>query len=153
MAILYDAEINDEPNILPMRIDLLECFDDRWFAVVPKATSNGTQYVIHILSTKAAEIWPDYHNAVVHRLHPRSFPYLFARFAWAIFGRIKGWINAGAQRDVIRAHVDPKGYTRYKTERISGPQLQILYGDGWAGATTDHESIYEDGTSSEGSLS
>ncbi|KAL7627754.1 hypothetical protein AAE478_001949 [Parahypoxylon ruwenzoriense] len=131
------GDIDNAANILPLRRDLHKCFDDRWFAIVPKIFEAGTsvgvttsspQYVTHILSNEAAELWPTYHHTIVQSLHNSSRPYLFARFAWAILLRVKPYITAGIPRDVTRVYINnDERKTEYKAERLSGPQLERLY--------------------------
>ncbi len=50
-------------NTIPLRRDIHRCFDQRWFAIVPKPyqSQKAPQFVTHILTTKAADLWPDYH--------------------------------------------------------------------------------------------
>lgn len=38
----------------------------------------------HILSRKAAGLWPDCHNIIPRSLNEETRPYLFADFAWTI---------------------------------------------------------------------
>ncbi|KAL7781692.1 hypothetical protein V8C37DRAFT_398130 [Trichoderma ceciliae] len=141
----YGGGIDNEANILRMRKDLHNCFDNRWFAIVPKTTLNGAQYVTHILPKKAAEIWPTYHNVGIQLLPTESRPYLFARFAWAILLQVKAWITIGIPRNVIRVQVDKeKGTFEYKMESIAGPQLQFLYGGGGSKAATPMKRKYQD---------
>ncbi|KAH0530679.1 hypothetical protein TsFJ059_005279 [Trichoderma semiorbis] len=132
---VYGGDINDPANILPVRKDLHKCFDDRWFAIVPKMTSDGTQFVTHILSKDAAELWPTYHNITIQ--HPSNRNYLFARFAWAIFQQVKLFIIQGGKREIIRLQLDTDtGAINYKQESMSGPQLQNLFGGGGSRSAT-----------------
>jgi hypothetical protein len=85
-------------NRVPLRPDMHGSFDKRWFAIVPKATvteggGQTFQYVTHILSDCAAELWPEYHNTLVQYIDQRSRPYLLARFAWAILLNVKPFVT------------------------------------------------------------
>lgn len=132
---VYGGDINDPANILPVRKDLHKCFDDRWFAIVPKMTSDGTQFVTHILSKDAAELWPTHHNIIIQ--HPSNRNYFFARFAWAIFQQVKLFIIRGGKREIIRLQLDTDtGAINYKQESMSGPQLQNLFGGGGSRSAT-----------------
>ncbi len=130
-------DIDDQYNILPLRVDIHKYFDKRLFVIVPKPTSSGLQYTTHVLSNVAAEIWPEHHNILVNSLDPAAQPFLFARFAWAIIFSVKAFITAGTPRHVVRLHTssDPqKGeiFRQYKSERLSGPELYKAYGGGGA---------------------
>jgi hypothetical protein len=135
---MYGGDIDCVENTLPLGKSLDKCFEDRWFAVVPKLTPSGIQFVTHILSKEAVEIWPTYQNVIVRGVGFPSIPYLFARFAWAILHHVETrFVNQGFPRHVIRIHVDEKeGYVEYKQELMSGIQLQGLYGDGGSSSAT-----------------
>ncbi|UKZ72268.1 uncharacterized protein TrAtP1_013210 [Trichoderma atroviride] len=135
---VYGGDINCKENILPLRKDLHKCFDDRWFAIVPKLTTGGTQYVSHILARQASELWPTYQNLIIRGLTSASKPYLFARFAWAVLLRVKPFVTQGFQRHVIRVHVDnnESSLVEYKEEIMTGIQLQAHYGGGGSKAAT-----------------
>jgi len=137
-AILND--INNLINIAPLKADLHKCFDDRWFAIVPKViettTSHSPQYVTHILRMQAAELWPAYHNITIQHLDKMARPYLFARFAWAILLQVKPFITSGFSRYVIRISTSDEDKIEYKQEHLSGLQLQNYYGGGGSQAAT-----------------
>jgi HNH endonuclease len=125
----------DEPaNILPLKVDLHRCFDKRWFAIIPKSmeisASCSSQYVTHILSKEAAELWPIYHNTLVQYLDENAHYYLFARFAWAILLQVKPFIIAGFSRHVIRIQMSGEDKITRKEEFLSGSQLKAYYGGG-----------------------
>ncbi|EHK45280.1 hypothetical protein TRIATDRAFT_167130, partial [Trichoderma atroviride IMI 206040] len=123
--------IDDINNIILLRKDLHKCFDDRWFAIVPKKDPEGSDlYVTHILSSSAAQMWPTYHNVVVNQLSIESKAYVFARFAWAILLRTKQFVTRNVARQVIRRYINDEGEFEYKDERASGPLLKQLYGGG-----------------------
>ncbi|KAL7624887.1 hypothetical protein AAE478_004101 [Parahypoxylon ruwenzoriense] len=100
-------EIDNEVNTIPLKSDVHDIFDNRWFAIVPKTADSGTpQYVSHILSPSAAEFWPSQHNILIKSLYPDSRPYLFARFAWAILLQVKDFICEGLERRVVQVCMD-----------------------------------------------
>lgn len=94
------------------------------------------QYVTHIISRSAAELWPTYHTTLVESLHSDSRAYLFARFAWAILFRIKLFVTAGRHRHVIRLYRDQTGVIEYKTEYCTGTELQNADGGGGSKTAT-----------------
>jgi hypothetical protein len=125
----YDRGIDNPANILPLRSDLYSIFDDRMFVIVPKRS----QYVTHFLESSAANYWPIHHNAIVRNLIKQSYPYLFARFAWAILFAMKQFVLVGIQRSVVQVVPAPApavdGYVT-KVEKLSGAQLLSKYGGG-----------------------
>ncbi|KAK4162842.1 hypothetical protein QBC43DRAFT_355534 [Cladorrhinum sp. PSN259] len=135
-------DIDNEANLLPLRKDIHYAFDARWFVIVPKMVTTDSspqasyQYVTHIISVSAAELWPTYHNTIVESIHSRSRAYLFARFAWAILLRVKLFVIAGEPRHVIRVARTPAGRKEYKTEHCSGAELENAYGGGGSRAAT-----------------
>lgn len=139
---LYGEDLGDIDgpfNLVPLRSDIHKCFDNRWFAIVPKVTgtevatttTSSPQYVTHIFSSRASEYWPTYHNTRVQCLKTHSPPYIFARFAWTVLLHVKPFINSGDSRHIIRLHVssDAEG-TRMerKAEFLSGAELKNSYG-------------------------
>ncbi|KAK1762932.1 hypothetical protein QBC33DRAFT_480697 [Phialemonium atrogriseum] len=125
-------------NIIPLRRDIHRCFDKRWFAIVPKPYPSHdpslpgftTQYVTHLLTAEAAEIWPEQHYVSPNNLHEECTPYLFARFAWAILLQVKPFITSGKDRVVIYVD-DPKAEDRvFKTGWLKGAELNRRYGGG-----------------------
>ena len=140
----YGASIDDSLNMVHLRYDLHRCFDNRWFAIIPKfagtvaqSAENTThilapeaaEYTTHILAREAAELWPTYHDTIVDYLPSSCHPYLFARFAWAVIMRVKHFIVQGTTRQVIRVH-NGDGTQEYRSEKITGAQLKLDYGGG-----------------------
>ncbi|KAK4246086.1 hypothetical protein C7999DRAFT_42400 [Corynascus novoguineensis] len=136
------SDIDNRANILPLRKNIHYSFDARWFVIIPRiVTTNSSlqpspQYVTHIISPNAAELWPTYHTTLVGSLYTKSYAYLFARFAWAILHRIKLFVIAGRRRHVIRISRDEAGNIEYKTEYCTGTELENLYGSGGSKAAT-----------------
>jgi hypothetical protein len=130
--------IDNQANILPLRKDIRHCFDRRWFVIVPKIyrtetetrTAPSSQYVTHIISREAKELWPVYHNVIVETQPDHSRAYLFAHFAWAILSGVKFFVIQGDPRLVIRLHKDENGKIEYKAENCTGKVLQSQYGGG-----------------------
>ncbi|KAK3363953.1 hypothetical protein B0T25DRAFT_56175 [Lasiosphaeria hispida] len=128
-------DIDNKANILPLRKDIYWAFDARWFVIVPRMVTTDSsvpaapQYVTHIISRAAAELWPAYHLTIAESIQDECRAYLFARFAWAILFRVKLFVTAGETRNVIRI-VRISGTRSYKTERCSGAELESAYGGG-----------------------
>lgn len=126
--------IHDSANILPLRRDLHACFDSRLFVIFPKAftaTPGSPQYVVYFIQQNeiAAEYWSSTHHCLVQNLSPRSRPYLFARFAWAILFHVKQFITVGYERRVV-IRIDKPGTTECEEKVLSGEQLIAAYGSG-----------------------
>lgn len=111
-----------------------------------------SQYVSHIFSLHADELWSTCHNTIVQHLHDDSRPYLFARFAWTVLLYVKPFITEGFSRRVIR--IQPKSEDqkiKREEESLSGVELKALYGDEGskpAGSVADDDEnsmeLYED---------
>jgi hypothetical protein len=135
-------DIDNGANILLLRKDIHYSFDTPWFVIVPRiVTTNSSlapslQYVTHIISRDAAELWPAYHLALVESLPTDSRAYLFARFAWAILFQVKLFVIAGRRRHVIRVSRDEAGDVKYETESCTGTELENAYGGGGSKSAT-----------------
>ncbi|KAL2192915.1 hypothetical protein P885DRAFT_72655 [Corynascus similis CBS 632.67] len=111
------SDIDNRANILPLRKDIHYAFDARWFVIIPRiVTTNPSlqpspQYVTHIISPNAAELWPTYHTTLL-------------------------FVIAGRRRHVIRISRDEAGNIEYKTEYCTGTELENLYGSGGSKAAT-----------------
>ncbi|KAK4146081.1 uncharacterized protein C8A04DRAFT_35347 [Dichotomopilus funicola] len=135
-------DIDNRANILPLRKDIHYSFDARWFVIVPRmVTTNSSlmpslQYVTHIISRDAAELWPAYHLALVESLRTDSRAYLFARFAWAILFQVKLFVTAGRRRHVIQVSRDEAGDAKYEAKFRTGTELEKAYGGGGSKTAT-----------------
>lgn len=126
--------IDNQANMLNLISHIHRAFDNRWLAIVPKVSgvSSTPQYVSHILSSDATELWPTSQNKLVQYTRRLSRPYLFARFAWSVLLSVKHFITSGFTRKVIRVHIeDNEGSesVKYKSVFVSGQQLVECYGD------------------------
>jgi len=126
--------VNNDLNILPLKKDIHHCFDNMWFAFVPRKVQavdrdSGTQYVSYILTNAATELWPEYHNIIVDHPSGDPSPFLFARFAYTVILGVKDWILRGKQRSVMQLTVD-QDVCKYIEKRVSGDELQKEYGGG-----------------------
>ncbi len=88
-----DPAIDDPANALLLRADLHRAFDKLQFIFIPKA--NGV-LVTHALGS-AIELRNLYHNATLHQVGAGP-QFLFARFAWAIFPFLRGFLQRGQYR-------------------------------------------------------
>ena len=128
---------------LPLRADLYICFDNRLFAIVPKAIGATTaRYVTHILLGEAAELWPLFHNTLVQYLAGGASPYLFARFAWAIIQQVKPFVVAGYDRHVFKVRIMRDGGV--------GRELKDDYGGGGSRSATSSRKRSKPGSKAEG---
>ncbi|KAK0717219.1 hypothetical protein B0T26DRAFT_709119 [Lasiosphaeria miniovina] len=136
------GDINNQGNLLPLRKDIHYSFNARWFVIVPRIVTIDSslhpslQYVTHIISESAAEVWATYHTTLVESLHDQSRAYLFARFAWAILFRAKLFVIAGQRRHVIRVSRDADGKIEHKTMSCTGIELRNAYGGGGSKTAT-----------------
>ncbi|KAK2793536.1 hypothetical protein FQN52_001122 [Onygenales sp. PD_12] len=139
------GDIDNAANTIPLTPSIHRCFDKRWLVLIPKPSNTEaggtppTEFVTHILSESAAELWCDYHNSIVGDLDEHSRPYLFARFGWAVLLGVKPFITCGLPRNVIQLHTstDASGEVErqeYKDEILRGAELLSKYGGGGGGS-------------------
>ncbi|RKK79589.1 hypothetical protein BFJ71_g16173 [Fusarium oxysporum] len=78
-------------NICRLHKDLLKDFNCRAFALVPKMSRHGYRLVAHYLSTSDDLLYPAnvFHNQEAYQLERYTVEYLYARFAYTIFGLIR----------------------------------------------------------------
>ncbi|KAH7317341.1 hypothetical protein BKA65DRAFT_361708, partial [Rhexocercosporidium sp. MPI-PUGE-AT-0058] len=82
-----DNLLRDLSNALLLRSDIHTAFDDRKLVVFPKQAAD---FVVHMLEP-TPDIGQIYHNTLLRK--PRcSIEFLFARFAWAIFPSLSGFL-------------------------------------------------------------
>ncbi|KAM0794023.1 hypothetical protein BDR22DRAFT_978075 [Usnea florida] len=83
------SSIRDNQNMLLLRADIHRLFDKATFVFFPKSGKLG----IHVLSSMS-EIVNLYRNREM-QVCKSGVVFLFARFVWAIFQRVGGFVNAG----------------------------------------------------------
>lgn len=128
--------IYDKTNLLLMRSDIHMCFLKNWFVIVPKMASSDSEYVTHVISLDAEEFCSSYHNQIL-RLPRVSKPYLFARFAWAIFRRLKLFFRTEQARWVLRVSgVHENGKIQQVREEMSYQRLIERYRGVGSGLST-----------------
>ena len=96
----------------------------------PSLPGRTTQYVTHLLTTEAAELWPEQHYVSPNSLHAKCTHYLLARFAWAIPLHIKPFVTS--KKDWIVIYIDDakaKDWV-FKTGWLSAAKLDQRYGGG-----------------------
>ena len=86
------SSLKDDQNMLLLRADIHRLFDKATFIFFPKDDKLG----IHVLS-HMHEIVHLYHNREM-QVCKSGINFLFARFAWAVFKRLGGFVNAGVTR-------------------------------------------------------
>lgn len=90
----FSGPMIDSPsNAILLRADIRSVFDQNFFVFTPKQS----KLVIHVLSSHP-EALEAYHNIQSRKMRPSSYPFLFARFAWAIFPRISGFLSQDVRR-------------------------------------------------------
>ncbi|KAF5024555.1 hypothetical protein F66182_3318 [Fusarium sp. NRRL 66182] len=105
--------INAAANLIPLRSDIHEMFNERHFTFVPKISHNGdgppqterVYLVGHVFnSTPSGQLPVLWHNRRVHTLPPEvSVECLFSRFAWTIFSPtvFRDFLDAGIPRHIV----------------------------------------------------
>ncbi|KAK0713855.1 hypothetical protein B0T26DRAFT_376920 [Lasiosphaeria miniovina] len=134
------GDIDDAGNLIPLRQDPHTTFNShRSFVIVPKevairsetSVDSGREYVVHHFSMDDEEVWRSHHTVIIETLHRRARPYIFARFAWAVFSKFKFFVIAGLRRRTIRLVKDTgSGNIAYQTDWAGGDDLFSLYSAG-----------------------
>ncbi|KAH0556027.1 hypothetical protein GP486_006032 [Trichoglossum hirsutum] len=95
--------VNDVRNILSLRYDLHQDFDNRKFVFVPKKSKSAPETVIvaHMLKP-THELGLLYHNFQLHPTPNISPEFLLARFAWTIFPSLRTFLECGVPRWLLR---------------------------------------------------
>ncbi|KUI60915.1 hypothetical protein VP1G_11240 [Cytospora mali] len=155
--------VDDEANIVILRADLHQLFDQRRFAIVPKPSatlpSSGTPsstfsahaHAIHVLDNgEETGEFPDlYQNASIQRgyVDKLSREFLFARSAWALVPLLRSFLETPVSRRL--AVIVNKDENKDKPTRIlsdlSHPLVQ------WMNNTQFTEHLHEKGESRNGS--
>ncbi|RYC81196.1 hypothetical protein BFJ63_vAg15912 [Fusarium oxysporum f. sp. narcissi] len=90
-------------NVCHLRADILEDFNHRAFALVPKMTSQGYRLIMNYFSAADDLSVPAnvFHNRMVHPLGGARLEFLYARFAYAVFGLVEGFAKTTVRRVTI----------------------------------------------------
>ncbi|KAL9030821.1 MAG: hypothetical protein Q9196_001096 [Gyalolechia fulgens] len=94
--------INDPSNIMLLRADLHRAWDKMLFIHTPKRSTTGELVFVTNILVYSKELVDLYHNAELHPLGVAR-ECLFARFAWAIFPLLSGFLQQGHGRYLLRA--------------------------------------------------
>ena len=136
--------IDDDGNLLWLRRDLhTPTFDAFWFALVPKpvvatttttaatatATATTIAYTVHVLVDSQPLFPTFYHDIQLPHLRGVAREFLFARFAQAVFIRVKPFVIVRKRRLIARFVVDGMKEEVIR-EELSGDALFKAYGGG-----------------------
>ncbi|KAK5997712.1 hypothetical protein PT974_00068 [Cladobotryum mycophilum] len=152
---LYDdstvPDIDGANNIMILKRDIHDCFDQFMFALVPKpripqldqtavdtvSTQSRadhrtvTPYTIHVLANNQPLFASLHHDIQLPHLKGVAREYLLARFALAIFIKVKPFINLGYKRRVARFRIENEDRgPEVICEEVDGPELHKQYGGG-----------------------
>jgi hypothetical protein len=83
-----DNLCKDMNNLILLRSDLHTVFDERIFVLFPKSDKG---FVVHMLE-QSPDLAQLYHNVEVHPLQCSPY-FIFARFAWALFPSLSGFLS------------------------------------------------------------
>jgi HNH endonuclease len=113
-----DNLLNDLNNVILLRPDLHAAFDDRKFVLYPKADDG---YVVHMLEP-TPDIGQLYHNVKTHPLLQCNPRFLYARFAWALFPSLAGFLSKpGVSRYLFLARKGERG-VEWVEEEVAKPE-------------------------------
>lgn len=119
------SHLDDKGDVIHLRADLRSLFNDNQFVFYPKTAD---AYVVHVIEDDP-DLRTQYHNIHVPGLKEAQAPFLYARFAWAIFGLLESSPFFASQREA--SHVDLlSGRTTidpYREGKILGPQPMFRF--------------------------
>jgi hypothetical protein len=101
--------LDDHANLILMRSDIHKAFDDGKFILYPK---DATGFSLHIMEP-SLDLGVLYHNDRTHPIVNCRPEFLYARFAWALFRFLSGFLAMPADRAVI-------------TVKSSSEQIRVL---------------------------
>ncbi|KAL9099501.1 MAG: hypothetical protein Q9163_005006 [Psora crenata] len=113
--------INNLNNLLMLRSDVHRTYDNKRFVFVPKRDNNQpASFVTHVLNP-SQELFDLYHNCKLHEIKS-AHEYLFARFAWAIFPMLSGFLERGKGRFLLTAKdQDARWFSIERTKKFGQP--------------------------------
>lgn len=116
-----DNLLNDLSNAILLRPDLHAAFDDRKFVFFPKSEDG---FVVHML-----EPTPDlaqlYHNVRLQPLWQCNAQFLYARFAWAIFPSLSGFLSKPNAAPLVLVVKSNGGHTEWvEEESVTSEKLR-----------------------------
>ena len=89
--------LDDHANLILMRSDIHKAFDDGKFILYPK---DATGFSLHVMEP-SPDLGILYHNARTHPIVNCRPEFLYARFAWALFRFLSGFLVMPVDRVVI----------------------------------------------------
>lgn len=97
------AKMDDESNLLLLRIDVHKLWDQRHFTIVPRLgevdQKKTTQWVIYVFKRQPfQEVVQLYHDVCLQTLSEIHVQFLFCRFAWTIFESLDMFLDQGSER-------------------------------------------------------
>ena len=115
-----DHLLRDHRNAILLRSDIHTTFDRRGFVFFPKLEDT---LAVHMLQA-TPDYGPAYHNGKVEA-GGCAKEFLFARFAWALFPLLSGFLSRpNVSRLVVHIpHGSGNTTTQYVTEEITSPQF------------------------------
>ena len=91
--------IDKAENLILLRQDLHFAWDRTDFSLLPKQDSDGTwKWALHAHTFSVDELHTLHHNRALLSVKGVSRHFLFARFAWDIFPRLRNFLSAGTGR-------------------------------------------------------
>lgn len=93
--------IDKAENLILLRQDLHFAWDRADYSLLPKQDGDGIwKWALHAHTFSVDELHTLYHNRILHSVRGVSRHFLFARFAWDIFPRLRTFLSAGVGRRI-----------------------------------------------------
>ncbi|KAH8651719.1 hypothetical protein BGZ61DRAFT_229682 [Ilyonectria robusta] len=118
---------SNSANTCHLRADLLGDFDRRAFAFLPKNTSHGYRLVAHYLSAADDLFVPAhvFHNRMIHPPGRATLEFLYARFAYAVFGLVQSSTQTARRVAIVESGLDEFGLCTWVTNVYSMTPTKI----------------------------
>ncbi|KAK9478041.1 hypothetical protein V1514DRAFT_352663 [Lipomyces japonicus] len=89
--------LEDQANLMLLRADGQRAFDNKYLVLYPKDLSGFYVHMLHYTSDLSVLN----HNSKTHPLFNCQPKFLYARFAWALFPLITGFLDTSVEKEVI----------------------------------------------------
>ncbi|KAK9480328.1 hypothetical protein V1514DRAFT_194182 [Lipomyces japonicus] len=96
-SLLEKSLLDDQTNLMLLRSDVHQAFDDKYFVLYPKDSAGFYVHMLHYTT----DLGVLYHNSKTHPLLNCQPEFLYARFAWSLFPLITGFLGTSVEKEVI----------------------------------------------------
>ncbi|KAH8653250.1 hypothetical protein BGZ60DRAFT_419826 [Tricladium varicosporioides] len=110
---------NDTSNLILLRSDLHEAFNDRLFCLYPK----GNDFAVHVMEP-TRDIGLLYHNTRIHPINACRAEFIYTRFAWSLFPALSGFLMDRSTTRLVITVTKSGGQRIRQVEEMDAEALQ-----------------------------